>query len=68
LKSTAKKIKSILSSYTYDPISDTYIYKYIGWLELPHYIDLKEYEKLVLKESMRDYFKKSWMQLKEKRR
>jgi hypothetical protein len=26
----------------------------------------KEYEKLVLKESMRDYFKKSWMQLKEK--
>ncbi|MFV8352832.1 cell surface protein SprA [Flavobacterium sp. XS2P14] len=56
-----KNPKSILSSYTYDPISDRYIYTSTldGFsVNYPIILTPKEYEKLVLKESMRDYFKK----------
>jgi hypothetical protein len=55
-----KNPKSILS-YTYDPISDRYIYSTLDGFSVNYPIILtpKEYEKLVLKESMRDYFKKS---------
>ena len=56
-----KDPKSILSSYTYDPVTDRYIYtKTIGDFPIKYPIILtpKEYEALVLKESMRNYFKK----------
>ena len=56
-----KNPKSILSSYIYDPISDRYIYtsSLDGFsINYPIILTPKEYEKLVLKESMRDYFKK----------
>ena len=56
-----KDPKSVLSSYTYDPVTDRYIYtKTIGDFPVKYPIILtpKEYEALVLKESMRNYFKK----------
>ncbi len=56
-----KDPKSVLSSYTYDPVTDRYIYtKTIGDfpVKYPTILTPKEYEALVLKESMRNYFKK----------
>jgi len=56
-----KDPKSVLSSYTYDPVTDRYIYtKTIGDFPVKYPIILtpKEYEALFLKESMRNYFKK----------
>ncbi len=56
-----KDPKSVLSAYTYDPVTDRYIYtKTIGDfpVKYPTILTPKEYEALVLKESMRNYFKK----------
>ena len=56
-----KNPKSILSAYTYDPVTDRYVYTNTvdGFsIDYPIILTPKEYEKLVLKESMRDYFKK----------
>ena len=53
--------KSVLSSYTYDPVTDRYIYsnKVDGFpIKYPVILTPKEYEALVLKESTRNYFKK----------
>ena len=56
-----KNPKSIISAYTYDPVTDRYIYtnSVEGFsINYPIILTPKEYENLVLKESMRDYFKK----------
>ncbi|MEM8522000.1 cell surface protein SprA [Flavobacterium sp. PL12] len=56
-----KNPQSILSAYTYDPVTDRYIYtnSVDGFsINYPIILTPKEYESLVLKESMRDYFKK----------
>ena len=56
-----KDPQSILSAYTYDPITDTYVYsKTIDGFSTIYPIVLtpKEYEELERKESMRSYFKK----------
>ncbi|MEL1239545.1 T9SS outer membrane translocon Sov/SprA [Flavobacterium flavipallidum] len=56
-----KDPKSILSAYTYDPKTDSYIYTHSveGFsIKYPLILTPKEYENLVLKESMKDYFKK----------
>ncbi|RTZ00338.1 cell surface protein SprA [Flavobacterium sp. RSP49] len=56
-----KNPQSILSAYTYDPVTDRYIYtnSVDGFsINYPIILTPKEYENLVLKESMRDYFKK----------
>lgn len=56
-----KNPPSIRSAYTYDPITDRYVYtSTVDGLSInyPIFLTPKEYEKLVLKESMRDYFKK----------
>jgi cell surface protein SprA len=56
-----KDPKSILSAYTYDPKTDRYIYtnSVDGFsIKYPVILTPKEYENLVLKESMKDYFKK----------
>lgn len=56
-----KDPQSVLSAYTYDPITDRYIYtnSVDGFsINYPIILTPKEYESLVLKESMRDYFKK----------
>ncbi len=56
-----KNPKSILSAYTYDPVTDRYVYtdSVDGFsINYPIILTPKEYESLVLKESMRDYFKK----------
>ena len=56
-----KESKSILSAYTYDPETDKYIYTNTidGFpIDAPTILTPKEYEALVLKESMRTYFKK----------
>ncbi len=56
-----KDPKSILSEYTYDPITDRYIHtNTIGGFptNYPSILTPKEYEALVLKESMRTYFKR----------
>ena len=56
-----KDPKSILSAYTYDPKTDKYIYtsSVSGFsIKYPLILTPKEYENLVLKESMKDYFKK----------
>ncbi|HSD05829.1 cell surface protein SprA [Flavobacterium sp.] len=53
--------KSILSAYTYDPVTDTYIYtNSIDDFNINYPIVLTpaEYEKLMLKESMNQYFGK----------
>ncbi|UQD55197.1 cell surface protein SprA [Flavobacterium sp. K5-23] len=55
-----KNPKSILSAYTYDPATDRYIYTNTvdGFsINYPIVLTPDEYQKLVLKESMRDYFK-----------
>ena len=56
-----KDPQSILKSYTYDPVTGMYVYtKTIGDFptNYPTILSQKEYEDLVLKESMRTYFKK----------
>ncbi|MFT7334714.1 MAG: cell surface protein SprA [Porticoccaceae bacterium] len=56
-----KNPQSILSAYSYDPVTDRYIYtnSVDGFsISYPIILTPKEYESLVLKESMRDYFKK----------
>jgi cell surface protein SprA len=56
-----KDPQSIVSAYTYDPVTDRYIYtnKVDGFsINYPIILTPSEYEKLVLKESMRNYFKK----------
>jgi cell surface protein SprA len=56
-----KDPQSILSAYSYDPVTDRYIYtnSVDGFsINYPIILTPKEYESLVLKESMRDYFKK----------
>jgi cell surface protein SprA len=55
-----KDPQSVLSGYTYDPLTDKYIYsKSVAGFSINYPIILtpKEYESLLLKESMRDYFK-----------
>jgi cell surface protein SprA len=55
-----KDPQSVLSGYTYDPLTDRYIYsKSVAGFSINYPIILtpKEYESLLLKESMRDYFK-----------
>lgn len=54
-----KNPPSIVSAYTYDPITDRYIYNSkVGDFNItyPAILTPKEYEALVLKESMRKYF------------
>lgn len=56
-----KEPKDILSQYTYDPVTDKYIYtKTLDGFSInyPTILTPKEYEALVLKNSMRNYFKK----------
>jgi cell surface protein SprA len=56
-----KDPQSILSAYTYDPITDRYIYtnSVDGFsINYPIILTPEEYEALILKESRRDYFKK----------
>ena len=56
-----KDPKSILSAYTYDPVTDRYIYTNTidGFpTNYPTILTPKEYQALVLKESMHTYFKK----------
>ena len=56
-----KDPQSILSAYTYDPITDTYVYRKTidGFSTIyPIVLTPKEYEDLERKESMRSYFKK----------
>ncbi|RKS95209.1 protein involved in gliding motility SprA [Flavobacterium limicola] len=56
-----KDSQSILSAYTYDPVTDRYVYtnSVDGFsINYPIILTPKEYERLVLKESMRDYFRK----------
>jgi cell surface protein SprA len=53
--------QSILSAYTYDPVTDTYIYTNSiddFNINYPVVLTPAEYEKLMLKESMNDYFNK----------
>jgi cell surface protein SprA len=55
-----KNPNSILNAYTYDPATDRYIYSstFEGFnINYPIILTPKEYEELVLRESMRDYFK-----------
>jgi cell surface protein SprA len=55
-----KDPQSVLSAYTYDPVTNRYIYtnSVDGFsINYPIILTPKEYESLVLKESMRDYFK-----------
>ncbi len=52
---------SIIEAYTYDPVTDRYIYTNMvdGFnINYPIILTPKEYEQLVLRESMRNYFKK----------
>ncbi len=52
---------SILEAYTYDPVTNRYIYtnSVDGFnINYPIILTPKEYEELVMRESMRDYFKK----------
>lgn len=52
--------KSILEAYTYDPVTDRYIYTktFDGFnITYPIILTPKEYEELALKESMRNYYK-----------
>ncbi|KFC59235.1 hypothetical protein FEM08_20180 [Flavobacterium gilvum] len=53
--------KSILSAYTYDPVTDTYVYSSSiddYNISYPIVLTPAEYEKLMLKESMNQYFAK----------
>jgi cell surface protein SprA len=52
---------SILEAYTYDPVTDRYVYtnSVDGFnINYPIILTPKEYQELVMRESMRDYFKK----------
>jgi len=52
---------SIVNAYTYDPATDRYIYtsSFEGFnINYPIILTPKEYDELVLRESMREYFKK----------
>ncbi|RKS00774.1 protein involved in gliding motility SprA [Flavobacterium sp. 102] len=56
-----KNPRSIVNSYTYDPITNRYIYSstFDGFnINYPLILTPKEYQELVLRESMREYFKK----------
>ena len=56
-----KNPPSIVASYTYDPITNQYIYtNVLGGFNVTYPVILspEEYQKLVVKEKMRDYFKK----------
>jgi cell surface protein SprA len=56
-----KDPQSILSAYTYDPVTDRYIYTNTvdGFsINYPIILTPEEYERLILKESRREYFKK----------
>ncbi len=56
-----KDPKDILSQYSYDPVTDRYVYtKTLDGFNInyPTILTPKEYEALVLKNSMRNYFKK----------
>lgn len=60
-KIAIKNPKSVLSGYTYDPVTDRYVYTNTvdGFtIDYPIILTPKEYENLLLKESMRDYFRK----------
>ncbi|WP_374505490.1 cell surface protein SprA [Flavobacterium sp.] len=60
-KIAIKNPKSILSGYTYDPVTDRYVYtnSVEGFtIDYPIILTPREYENLVLKESMRNYFRK----------
>jgi cell surface protein SprA len=60
-KIAIKNPKSVLSGYTYDPVTDRYVYTNTvdGFtIDYPIILTPKEYENLVLKESMRNYFRK----------
>lgn len=52
---------SIVNAYTYDPVTNRYVYTstFEGFnINYPIFLTPREYEELVLRESMRDYFKK----------
>lgn len=52
---------SIVEAYTYDPVTDRYVYtnSVDGFnINYPIILTPKEYQELVMRESMRDYFKK----------
>ena len=56
-----KNPPSIIEAYTYDPVTDRYVYtnSVDGFnINYPIILTPKEYEQLVLRESMRNYFKK----------
>ncbi|MBP8157085.1 MAG: cell surface protein SprA, partial [Flavobacterium sp.] len=56
-----KNPKSIVNAYTYDPVTNRYIYTstFEGFnINYPIILTPKEYEELVMREAMRDYFKK----------
>ena len=56
-----KNPPSIVAAYTYDPITNQYIYtNVLGGFDVTYPVILspEEYQKLVVKEKMRDYFKK----------
>jgi cell surface protein SprA len=56
-----KDPQSVVSAYTYDPVTDKYYYNNSvnGFsINYPIILTPKEYQDLMLKESMRDYFKK----------
>jgi cell surface protein SprA len=56
-----KDPQSVLSAYTYDPVTDKYYYNNSvnGFsINYPIILTPKEYQDLMLKEAMRDYFKK----------
>ena len=60
-KIVIKNPPSITEAYTYDPVSDRYIFNQSvnGFnINYPIILTPKEYDDLVLKESMHDYFKK----------
>ena len=55
-----QKLESVSSKYTYDPVTDKYIYtESIGNYDISYPVILtpEEYERLILNEQMRDYFK-----------
>lgn len=56
-----KNPKSIVNAYTYDPVTNRYIYSstFEGFnINYPLILTPKEYQELVLRESMREYYKK----------
>lgn len=55
-----QKLESVSSKYTYDPVTDKYIYtESIGNYDISYPVILtpEEYERLILNEQMKDYFK-----------